>query len=135
MKRCGKCKEYKLPTDFYNSKSSKDGRVNRCRACCKESRESNRESSRAWRKSHPNYQKEYGYAKRYAWMKKNKMKNRAHETARRYKAVLIKDACEMCKATNKLHMHHPDYSKPKEVITLCSQCHEDIHHGRKKLII
>ena len=35
--------------------------------------------------------------------------------------------CEVCGTTENLHMHHPDYSKPAWVITLCPEHHAEIH--------
>ncbi len=48
-----------------------------------------------------------------------------------------------CTATRDLHLHHPNYAKPREVVCLCRQHHEDIHHiaqlpakpGRSRKII
>ena len=36
--------------------------------------------------------------------------------------------CSSCNAEYKPEGHHPDYSKQLEVIWLCKQCHENIHH-------
>lgn len=42
--------------------------------------------------------------------------------------VPIKPFCEKCGTTEvKLERHHPDYSKPLEVVTLCRLCHEKLH--------
>jgi hypothetical protein len=37
------------------------------------------------------------------------------------------DHCETCGSVKFLERHHPDYSKPLEVITLCKSCHKSIH--------
>jgi hypothetical protein len=49
--------------------------------------------------------------------------------ARAKKNELMKDRCEHCGSTKRLNMHHPDYSKPLEVVTLCVPCHEKVHHA------
>ena len=36
--------------------------------------------------------------------------------------------CSRCHEKPAAHYHHPDYSKPLEVVPLCIQCHVDIHH-------
>ncbi|ADH03232.1 endonuclease [Bacillus phage W.Ph.] len=42
---------------------------------------------------------------------------------------LIKpDCCDLCKTEGPVEGHHEDYNKPLEVIWVCKQCHEDIHH-------
>lgn len=43
-----------------------------------------------------------------------KRAQRAHPTMKR---------CERCGATERLSRHHPDYSKPEEIVVLCSTCH------------
>lgn len=40
---------------------------------------------------------------------------------------ITKLPCKVCGSTRS-HAHHPDYSKPKEVIWLCQIHHEEIHH-------
>lgn len=37
--------------------------------------------------------------------------------------------CSRCQVKQAKHYHHPDYSKPLEVIPLCIQCHIDVHHN------
>jgi hypothetical protein len=32
-------------------------------------------------------------------------------------------ACERCGTANKLSRHHPDYSKPEQIVVLCLTCH------------
>lgn len=47
-----------------------------------------------------------------------------------YRAGKIKklDSCEICSATEDLHFHHEDYSKPLEVKTTCRKCNEKLKH-------
>ena len=40
---------------------------------------------------------------------------------------LIKQPCSVCRNKEKPHAHHPDYSKPKEIVWLCLKCHRHIH--------
>jgi protein-arginine kinase activator protein McsA len=32
-------------------------------------------------------------------------------------------ACSICGGTDRLHRHHPDYTKPETVVIVCCQCH------------
>ena len=51
---------------------------------------------------------------------------KAHNRAQR---IPMASECQQCGASNTLlHRHHPDYSKPDQVITLCVTCHERVHH-------
>ena len=42
------------------------------------------------------------------------------------KGTLVRQPCSRCGAI-KTHAHHEDYSKPLEVIWLCSRCHTQRH--------
>jgi len=35
--------------------------------------------------------------------------------------------CTNCLAKKELDAHHPDYSRPLDVVWLCRQCHADVH--------
>ena len=53
-------------------------------------------------------------------------KNTARKAAQRAMPTMKK--CEMCGATGvKLNRHHIDYSKPTDVIVLCTKCHAKVH--------
>jgi hypothetical protein len=41
--------------------------------------------------------------------------------------------CEIkgCRETEGLHLHHPDYRKPRDTIRACRQHHEHLHHRGK----
>lgn len=66
------------------------------------------------------------YWKKYS--KKNYDNNKDRWFARMdAQKIPLKDKCENCGSTEKLERHHPDYSKPLEVQTLCINCHKKIH--------
>lgn len=44
------------------------------------------------------------------------------------KGILVKQPCKQCGAS-KAQAHHPDYSKPLDVVWLCDPCHR-AEHGR-----
>lgn len=53
-------------------------------------------------------------------------KNTIRKAAQR--AVPIMERCEMCGATGvKMNRHHTDYTKPTEVMVLCTKCHAKVH--------
>lgn len=75
---------------------------------------------RDWRKTHP-----------------MNAEQRRRDSARSYTHTYVKrgkivkpDACEWCKSPEKIEAHHPDYSKPLEVIWLCRSCHT-LHHRKE----
>lgn len=58
----------------------------------------------------------------------NPEKAKAHTLANNNRSELLEPQCSACGSAERLHMHHPDYSKPLEVITLCVPCHSKQHH-------
>jgi hypothetical protein len=56
-------------------------------------------------------------------------KNRARRLAMQAldKGKIKRKPCERCGTTLDLHMHHPDYSRPRYVIWLCVRCHAAEH--------
>lgn len=56
---------------------------------------------------------------------RNKEKVKAWIIARK---IISKNICKYCKKTNVIK-HHPDYSKPNEIIFVCRYHHRQIHKG------
>jgi len=108
-----------------------------CESCFKE-RE--REHTRVWRAKNPEKVREY----RKKW-NKNYQKNhpevhrKAQEKYRKnhpeiekaqnlaYNHIPLQPFCESCGSDQNLQRHHPDYTKPLIVRTLCKTCHNLIH--------
>lgn len=80
------------------------------------------------------------------WKKKNKDKNKiikreyyrrhpeqqfAQKLARKQEQKLKKSNCEMCGSKEMLEMHHPDYTQPLKVVTLCKKCHNTLQNVNK----
>lgn len=62
----------------------------------------------------------------------NPDKTRVQAHARYHKAKLKKSNCEHCGSDINLQMHHADYDKPLEVITLCVKCRNKEHIRLRK---
>jgi len=70
------------------------------------------------------------------WRKTHKMtdEQRLRDNCRSYanvylrRGMLTKVPCEKC-GSPKSQMHHPDYSKPLEIIWLCRPCHLALHRA------
>ena len=67
---------------------------------------------REWRKTHPPSPKQ---------IERNKSRQLARISKHRGK--LIPELCWVCGTTQNIEIHHPDYSKPLQVIWLCQPCH------------
>ena len=61
------------------------------------------------------------------------MKERARQTARnaRRDGKLIPEPCKCGCET--VEMHHPDYTKPLEIMWLCRYCHLELHRIEREL--
>lgn len=64
-----------------------------------------------------------------AAMEKDRCKSASH--SRQKAALMAKPACEVCKATMNLHVHHQDHdplnNAPSNLRTLCASCHRRSH--------
>lgn len=136
IKTCSVCKKNREYKDFYK------GAYNKCKYCIKayqKNYQSNRRKDDEYRKQ----QKEY-YLMWYEnngrtrgdsseiWHLNNKDKNNIHHKvwyALHTNKIIKPKKCQYCKREVSLSGHHPDYSKPLEVIWLCGSCHKIIHNG------
>lgn len=90
---------------------------------------------KVWRTNNPSYYRElyrknpeYFNSRNRQWRRTHKKANSA-ETLAGLKTTLENQSCQQCGSTSNLNRHHPDYSKPYEVIILCSKCHNRLHLG------
>jgi hypothetical protein len=63
------------------------------------------------------------------WQMRNWNKRKAHIAAGNAirRGTLVKQPCERCGATDGIHAHHEDYSRPLDVNWLCVPCHAQRH--------
>lgn len=146
MKRCFKCGNTLPLDDFYSHPRMADGRLGKCKTCAKTdvaNRISILQGDPEWvaqerarcrekaRKAREAGQITYSSPKHAAlWAARNPHKRYAQSAA--YYAlksgrIQRKTSCEHCGYAGKLQMHHPDYSKPLEVVFLCTKCHGKAH--------
>lgn len=115
--RCGRCDEYKPSSEFWVDKSRTDGIRHECKPC----------SLKRFREEvYPKIKVSERHKRQHAMrIRRGRAKHPERVKAREMVQGkgLKKSACERCGATEKLEMHHPDYSKPLEVVTLCVPCH------------
>ena len=67
------------------------------------------------------------------WKKRNRLKVRAWKKvwkAIKRGAMKRNHFCVSCKIKCKTEGHHPNYSKPLQVIWLCTKCHRGLHGQR-----
>jgi flagellar motility protein MotE (MotC chaperone) len=144
MKRCLRCNTAKDETEFYRNKVKKDGLAIYCKAC-------SNIAAAASRARHPGRRRtaDLAYYQRKKESNIEAFKERSREAkkkyARQYSArLLVRDSiragrlepvtqryCETCGKIAEQY-HHPDYSKPLEVVPLCAACHVKLHAALKK---
>lgn len=137
MKKCFKCGETKPRKMFYRHPAMKDGRLGKCIECTKrdvrlhrEQNESVREYDRRRYAENPERRRKIRENSD-RWDIKNKNGYIARYTV--HNAVrdgrMKRMPCQKCGATDRINAHHEDYSKPLDVIWLCSRCHHRYHAG------
>lgn len=150
-KKCFKCGEVKSLTEFYRHKRMADGHVNKCKECNKRDVRDNRKDKVEYyreydrkrfkedpkvKQRHRNYQstergRESMRRSSDRWTEKNTIKKAASimvNNAVRDGRLIKPSICEKCgSAPDRLHGHHPDYSKPLSVNWLCQYCHVAWH--------
>lgn len=135
MKSCFKCSKVLPLSSFYKHKMMADGHLNKCKECAKKDVRtgyySDVEASRARERQRGTRTTAEVTAK---YRKKNPEKYRAHcmvRTALKNK-ILVKNPCEVCGSKQRINAHHDDYSKPLEVMWLCSVHHHARHRELDK---
>ena len=151
-KRCFKCGALLPLSCFHNDKGKKDGKSCICKECAKKTAKEWREANKERKKKNDSEYAKTDKAKkqreeyrksqkgkdimaesRKKWNKKNPKKVRAEVMA--HNAIrdgkLIKQPCEVCGRSDRVHAHHCDYDKPLDVMWLCPICHRAWHneHG------
>lgn len=137
MKTCFKCGEEKELSEFYKNRGMKDGHLNKCIPCVKayeiERRAKNIDYIREYDRKRAllphRIKKNTDNTKRFR--KQFPLKYKAHcivNNAIRNGKLIKPEICETCsKPGRQIEGHHNDYSKPLEVVWLCSACHKQLH--------
>lgn len=125
-RRCQSCKSTDESTLRINS-ISKSGRISyMCRIC-------NNKRGRKYYAQNKEKFREIIYRS----IRKHREKQDAREKlnyALKSGRMKKPDVCEMCNCRNKIHGHHEDYSKPLEVMWLCTACHGLVHRMKKQTV-
>lgn len=144
MKRCSHCKKLLPLSSFYRSKRTPDGLLYECKRChcdasmesAKRNRERSLERKRKWARIAYRRDPQKFLAANRLRAQRDLVKHRARkalEKAVQTRKILKPKACPQCGATDRrIEGHHTDYTKPLEVIWLCSRCHGEAHKGRSK---
>ena len=136
MKMCTKCLAKKPLGEFYRRTASLDGLAPKCKECDKAARSAhyytNWARERKARRSWEDKNKGSTRLSKRAWLERNKHKKKASQSINngiRAGNISRPRNCEECGRCCKPEGHHEDYSKPLEVIWLCTRCHGLAHHN------
>lgn len=158
-KACRKCGIEKDLSEFHKDSNTKDGLAYACKHCrCKYQREYQSQHREHYRRlfakhrlDHPEqykwYREEYTKTTQYRIMHSQKAQEykKSHREAIKAhnkvtKAIisgkLVRPGfCSQCNSTGKIEAHHPDYSKPLEVVFLCVKCHMEEHKRLRSQVV
>jgi hypothetical protein len=128
---CGKKAYSEKELELFEKDSrSKFGRANRCGRCSadkviiyyRKSPQFSKKRLKDFRAKHPSAHRKD--------VSEDKQKHPDRHKARKQvynRRIPLASACAQCGSKENLQHHHPDYSKPLEVITLCQTCHGLVH--------
>ena len=141
-KICKTCGKEKSLNDFYKHSEMADGYLNVCKKCKQEyqaSRPKEKLKEIEQRRNQKPERRQHLKENHKKWRRENPEKARAQRirSYEKYKArtalgnaiyhgKIQKEPCKECGNTE-VEGHHSDYSKPLNVIWLCSQCHRKYH--------
>lgn len=140
MKACICCGEIKPPEDFYKHAQMADGRLNKCKECCKAQERERRRTNpavQAYDRERAKLPHRKAAARQVTirWREENPEAYRAQTAvgnAIRDGKLAKGEICEAegCFRTD-VHAHHHDYSKPLEVTWKCPLHHHRDHADEK----
>jgi hypothetical protein len=139
MKKCFKCNEVKELSEFYPHKKMADGHLNKCKECTKKDSEENLKrklqdphwqiKERERQRIKEARRRDLGLTKKYARKQLpalvRKEKYSEYENAIR-DGRIKQEPCAVC-GKEKTQGHHEDYSKPLDIVWLCTRHHADRH--------
>ncbi len=137
MKNCFKCNQQKPLTEFYKHKMMLDGHLNKCKDCAKKDVHDHRHGKGrdkvlAYERARAKTEKRKEHAARiFADWKKQNPERRAAQIALgnavKTGRITPWPVCALPECSDKPEAHHPDYSRPLDVVWLCAAHHKQAH--------
>lgn len=133
LKTCFKCNEVKPLDEFYRHKQMADGHLNKCKECAKRDvgvhRLDNIERIREYDRGRANQPHRQALRGRIVteWRRNHPDRYAAHCAVNNAvrNGLLTPLPCLVCGC--EAEAHHPDYSRPLDVVWLCSVHHKQAH--------
>jgi hypothetical protein len=137
MKTCFKCGIQKPLSDFYKHPQMADGHLNKCKECAKldafnRLHGAGRDKVLAYEKKRSQDPVRKAHNRKVAeeWRKANPVRRAAQNAvsnAVRDGRLVPWPVCAMHECSAKPVAHHPDYSRPLDVVWLCQAHHKQAH--------
>jgi hypothetical protein len=134
MKTCFKCGCQKLLTEFYRHSRMADGHLNKCKDCTKTDVAQHRHGkgrnrTLAYDRERAALPKRKEQQKQIVWRWRMQFPERKQAQSKLRYAVLTGEIKpQLCFVCGKIaEAHHPDYSRPLDVVWLCSAHHKQAH--------
>ena len=137
---CTKCGDEKPLTDFYKHPHAPNGRASKCIECTKADVRANRAQRIEYYRQYDRARAKLPHRKegRAEYARQNPRPRPESDPQKRAARVMIGNAlrdgkivkspeCEVCSQPADTRGHHDDYSKPLDVIWVCTACHALIH--------
>lgn len=136
VKTCFVCGATLPIDDFYRHPQMADGHLNKCKECCKTQAHKYRRLKTEYWREYDRQRNQTPERKSLAYQTTKKLRQLYPERNKARAIVgkairsgqLQRQPCALCGAT-RTEAHHPDYSKPLEVVWVCRPCHFKIHFG------
>ena len=132
MKACFKCDRCLPLTEFYKHPMMGDGHLGKCKEC---TRRDVRENYMKRRDQYLEYERKRSRTperragirlSQEKWSDHHRARILLHNAVTRGRIVKPKE-CQDCGAATRLDGHHPDYTKPLDVVWVCRPCHGKRH--------
>ena len=153
QKQCFKCMRHLPLDDFYRHSKMADGHLGKCKECTKADVNKNRAANLEYYQQYDRHRFQYELERRSLqldqmrewaknnpeklaevksqWQARNPEKRQCHLSLASAiaKGTLVKSAsCQSCGTSEgRIQGHHPDYTKPIDVMWLCATCHSRQH--------
>lgn len=143
MKRCFKCWQEKELDAFYKHSGMSGGRFGKCKECTKKDTRQNRidriEHYRMYDRMRASKPHRVALSKRVQaeWRLRHPERRKAQvalSNAVRDGRVIPWPVCAVSDCGGKPEAHHPDYSRPLDVVWLCSIHHKQVHAMANRLL-
>lgn len=142
MKKCPVCGREKPLSEFNKNRRNKDGRHDRCRKCSSEyNKKRYRENPERDKSNVRRYREENldrVFETRIKMCAKNPSKKNAREAVNlavqlgKIKRPSVCSGCGCSDREHRIEAHHHDYSKPLDVVWLCTVCHRAMDANKRE---